>query len=320
MLDDISFKILLELCHDGRSSNAKLARKLGISVVTVAKRVNALIKEGVIEIKAIPNRVKMGYRAQAFIGLDVDLKKIDSVCAQLMNNSHISKALTSFGRFDVLLILCFREWEMLQNFIEEELQSIEGVTHIETYLVSEAKKRYRGIFANDLATSKPTLINETDEKIIRELMRNGRIDYADLGNKLGMSTSTVSRRVAFLIKESIIKIMAIPNPSKLGYLSSAYVALHADLAKVDKICDQLSSYPQVYQIMRLMNGFEILLGVHSPNTDMLFNFLKSRIANIDGVLNSETFIRGDFLYFSADAMFIPSIVDSLGKNQLPLEN
>jgi DNA-binding Lrp family transcriptional regulator len=93
-------------------------------------------------------------------------------------------------------------------------------------------------------------------------------------------------------------IRAIPNPSKIGYSANAYIFVHAELDKVDKICDQLSSYPEVHQVMRLMNGFEILFGVHSPNPEILYNFFRSKIMNMDGILNTETFIRGDFVYFN----------------------
>jgi Lrp/AsnC family transcriptional regulator for asnA, asnC and gidA len=307
MLDKNSLKILNELCHDGRYSNAKLAHKLSINVATVAKKINAMIEEGVIVIKAMPNPAKMGYQAQAFIGLYVDFKKMDSVCNQLMDNPHVNTMVDSFGRFNVLLIVFFREWKMLQNFIQEELPRIEGVNHIETYLMSQYKEGNSGIFPNILTESKPALIDELDEKLIEELIRNGRHNYNDLANKLGVSAPTVSRRIALLLKEGIIRILAIPNPSRLGYSANAFIVARAELTKVHKICDQLSSYPEVYVVMRLMNDFDILLGVYSANIDTLQEFLKNKIANIDGILSTEIFIRGNFYYFSASAVFPPYI-------------
>jgi Lrp/AsnC family transcriptional regulator for asnA, asnC and gidA len=128
-----------------------------------------------------------------------------------------------------------------------------------------------------------------------------------LANKLGISTPTVSRRIASLLKENVIKILAIPNPSKLGYSANAFIVVRAKLAKVDKICDQLSSYPEVHLVMRLMNDFDILFDAYFANIDMLYEFLKSEIANIDGVLSIETFIRGSFNYVSADAVFPPYV-------------
>jgi Lrp/AsnC family transcriptional regulator, regulator for asnA, asnC and gidA len=307
MIDETSFKIIIELCLGGRSSNVKIAKKLGGSVLTVAKRINTMIEDGVIAIKAVPNPIKMGYQANAFIGLDVDLKSIDSVCTQLVNNPHISMVVNCFGRYDVLLNADFRDWEALDIFIREDLPHIKGVTGIETYLVSESRKRFQGMFPTDREEHETGLIDEIDQKLIQELIKDGRPSYADLAKKLKISTSTISRRIAYLVKEDVIKIMAIPNPSKLGYLANAFVVVKAELSKVDMICKRLTKFPEVHLVMRLMNGFDIVFGVHASSSDNLYDFLKNNIASIDGVLNSETFIRGNFLYFSAGAMFLPSI-------------
>jgi Lrp/AsnC family transcriptional regulator for asnA, asnC and gidA len=296
-----------ELCHDGRSSNVRLAQKLGISAVTVAKKINTMIEKGVIAIKAMPNPARMGYQAQAFIGLYVDLEKVESVCEQLTKNPHVNSIVTSFGRFNVVLIVFFHEWGMLQDFIKEELPRIEAINHIETYLIAEDRQRNDRIFLSNFTESKPTLIDEVDQKLIGELMRNGRPDYTELANRLGISTSTVSRRIASLLKESIIKILAIPNPSKLGYSANAYIFVRAELAKVPKIYDQLCGYSELHMVMRLMNDFDIMFGVYAANIDTLQELLKSKIANIDGILNIETFIRGNFYYFNTDALFPPSV-------------
>jgi len=305
MIDETSFKILTELTRDGRSSNARIAKKLGINVLTVAKRVNNLLDEGVIVIKAIPNPNKMGYIANAFIGLVVDLQKIDDICAKLVNNSHISMVVTCFGRFDIMLNVDFRTWEMLQSFVKEELSRIEGINKVETYLVSGSTKRYQGIFEDGDTDKQAPQIDEIDQKLIEELIKHGRPNYADVAGKLSISTSTVSRRVAYLVKEDIIKILAIPNPSKLGYLANAFVMVNAYLSKIDSICEQLMDYSEVHLVARLMNRYDIIFGVHATDPGSLFDFMKRKISTIDGVLNTETLIRGNFLHFSADALYLP---------------
>ena len=298
---------MLELCRNGRASKSKIARNLGISVMTVAKRINAMLEDDVIAIKAIPNPVKMGYKASAFIGLKVDLKLIDNICAQLVDNVHINLVVTCFGRFDVLLLVYFHEWQMLQNFIRQDISEIKGINHIETYLISEAKKRGQELVPTNAVNSSRIDMDELDQLLVKELVRNGNPDYTDLAKKLSTSISTISRRITGLLKSEIIEILAIPNPPKLGYSASAFTLLHVDLNKADKICDQLSAYPEVHTVLRLMNDFDILFGINAADPEALFEFSKSKIAKIDGILSSETFIRGSFLYFSADAMFMPSM-------------
>ena len=117
-----------------------------------------------------------------------------------------------------------------------------------------------------------------------------------------MSRSTVSRRINALINKEIIKIVAIPNLSKLGYSANAFVAINANPAMVDKIYDQLSKYKEIHIIIRIMNGFNIIFGINCLTHKQLYEFVKNDISNIDGVLDTETFVVADFIHFNADAM------------------
>jgi Lrp/AsnC family transcriptional regulator for asnA, asnC and gidA len=320
MLDETSWKIMHELSQDGRITNAELGLKLGINAATVAKKVNSMLKEGILTIKAVPNRPKIGYPFAAVIGLDVNQAKLEHVCSQIIDNPNVNVVVTCFGRFDALIVVNFSDRAMLRSYIREELKRMKGVTHIETFLcletTSESTKQQRGTSKNELTT----VIDEIDQKIIKELMQNGRSKHADLAKKLGVDTSTVSRRISFLIKEDLMRIVGNPNPSKLGYSANAFIMLSADIAKVDEICNQLYKYPEVHMVMQLMNGFEILFGVHFPNLDMLFEFIQSKIATIDGVINTETLVRGKFFYYSNEAISLPPIWHSIGSKPASIES
>jgi Lrp/AsnC family transcriptional regulator for asnA, asnC and gidA len=290
MIDKINRQIIAALKRDGRCSYAGLAKELGINAATVAKRIENMIQEDVISIRAVLNPFKLGYNAHALITLDIDLTKVDQVCAHLVNDHNISLVVTTFGRFDVILLADYPTWEMLQDYITKELPKVEGINKIDAFPIIENKKVYNPLFKYNPSINKPASIDEIDKTIIEELERNGRLNYAELARKLGTSLATVSRRVARLKEEDIIKIAAIRNPSVLGYLANAYVVLRADLNKVNAICTELEAYPEVHLIMTLMSGFEILAGIHLQNPEMLYKFIVEKIAEIDGVSNIETFI------------------------------
>ena len=290
MIDILNQKILDFLKRDGRCSNARLAKELGVNVATITKHINKMLEEDIISIKTVLNPFKIGFNAHAFITLDIKLSKIDQACAQLINNPNISLLATIFGRFDVLIIADFPTWEMLQEFLTRELPNIEGICKIDTFPIIEIKKIYNGLFKYDSYVNTPPQIDEADLTIIKALGENGRLSYAELANRLNISLTTISRRVAHLKKEEIIKITAIRNPSKWGYLANAYSVIHADLNKVNTICDNLSVYPEVHLVMTLMSGFEILFGMHFPNPEVMYDFIVEKIAQIDGVSNIETFV------------------------------
>jgi DNA-binding Lrp family transcriptional regulator len=292
MLDAVDRKIIHDLRDNGRASNAQIAKSLGLNAVTVAKRIDTLISDGIIAIKAAPNPFKLGYKAHAFITLNVDLTKVQSVCSGLIPHPNVTSIQTCFGRFDIMLFVDFLDWESLDHFIKHQLSNIEGIYKVETFLISDIKKRYHNLFDTTPGQT-PVKIDEIDQQLIAELQQNGLMSYLDLAKKVSLSLSTVSRRVNDLIEQKIIRVIAVPNPSRLGFPANANLALNVAPGKIDSVCQKLYDLPNVYMLLTLMNGFEIIASVHLPTPELLYDFITNTIAKIDGVTKIETFVRAE---------------------------
>lgn len=293
MLDNISRQILLSLAKDGRSSYTQIAKQLNVKLSTVSKKVNHLLHNDVIVIQAVPNLKIIGYKVMVVVAMDVELSEVRNVCDKLVNNPNISSIVTTFGRFDVILFAEFYNFDDLNRLVREELPKIKGINRMDTFFVSEIKKTYEDIFGRD-AHNKPVNIDELDKNLINELRIDGRANYTVLAEKYGTSSATISRRVATLIKNNVIKITAIPNPPKLlGYSAVAYLGLQAELGKINEICGELSCHPEVYSIMTLMSGFSILCVVAMSNLEDLYKFIIEKISRIEGANNVETLIRAE---------------------------
>ena len=77
-MDDLDIKIIGILQEDGRASNAKIARGVGVSEGTIRRRLKKLIGDSTIQIVALPEPSKLGYKTEAMIALQVDPGKIHS--------------------------------------------------------------------------------------------------------------------------------------------------------------------------------------------------------------------------------------------------
>jgi DNA-binding Lrp family transcriptional regulator len=294
MLDEIDRKLMIALSKDGRYSYAKLARELGIKPATVAKRVDSMLKDGIFTISAIPNPVNMGYKVMSVINLDVELTQVDRVCDRLAENPSISYISTTFGRFDILLMAEYRNLESLYKLVKEEIPNMEGIKGVETYIVSEMRKRYQAPINPGPVSQKPASISEIDDELIRELRKNGRATFTSLAKKYGVSAAMVSRRVSSLVKRNVIQITIAPNPVKLGRPIVAYVGMQVQPNKLDKVASRLSAYSQIPQVMTLISGYDIIAVVAFSNLEELSKFIMKEIASIDGVTNVETLVRAEF--------------------------
>ena len=282
---------MVELQKDGGASYSDLAARLDISSKTVAKRVDSLIKSKVITIRALPNPYKLGLSASALVAIKADPSKIDHVCAHLGGNFYINLVQTVFGRFDIMIIVYFPNWELLHQFINDELYTMDGVTQVELYFIKEIFKRYERFFEKEPFAKEPLKLKETDWELIKELANDGRANPALLAEKLGIHVTTVYRRISALVEGNIIKISCVPNPSRLAYSANAYIILDVDPKEVESICGSLYNYPEVHFIVTLSKRSGVIVNVHTTNPEILYKFLKKRLSPLKGINNTETFMR-----------------------------
>ena len=198
---------------------------------------------------------------------------------------------TVFGRFDILIIVYFPSWELLHQFINDELYTIDGVTQVELYFIKDVFKRYDRFFKKEPFAKDPLKLKEADWMLIKELAEDGRANPADLAEKLGIHVTTVYRRISALVKGNVIKNSGIPNPSRLALSANAYIILDVDPDEVDNICTSLYSSPEVHFILTLSRRSGMILCVHTRNNETLHEFLDQRISPLKGLLNTETFLR-----------------------------
>lgn len=289
--DRTDLKLIEELQKDGNISYSSLGSRLGITPRTVAKRVEGLLESKLITIRAQPNPYKLNLSASAVIAIKADPTKTDHICDILSGHFNVNLVQTIFGRLDILIIVYFPRWDLLHNFIRNELYTIDGITHAEFYFVEEVHKRYDRFFEKEPFSDERIKLKGTDWTLIEELAQDGRADPAELAGKLGIHVTTVYRRVSALVKGNIIKISGIPNPSRLGFSANAFIILDVDPREVENTCSILSSHPEVYFILTLSNRSGMIVCLHTKNTEMLYEFLKKKVAPLKGLINTETFIR-----------------------------
>ena len=289
--DKIDLKLIAELQKDGNVSYSSLGTRLGITPRTVAKRVEGLIESKLISIRAQPNPYKLNLSANVVVAIKADPTKIDHICNLLSGHFHVNLVQTVFGRMDILIMAYFPRWDLLHDFIRNELYTIDGITHTEFYFVEEVHKRYDRFFKKGHFSNGRVKLNGTDWALIEELAKDGRTNPMVLAEKLGIHITTVYRRISALVKGNIIKISGIPNPSRLGYSANAFIILDVDPKEVANTCSSLYSYREVYFILTLNNRSGMIVCLHTKNTGMLYEFLKKKIAPLKGLINTETFIR-----------------------------
>jgi len=96
-----------------------------------------------------------------------------------------------------------------------------------------------------------------------------------------------------LIKKNIIKIQAIPNPSKFGVSSNAILLIDVEPTKVKFIEGTLLDHPEIHLFINLINRSSVIIGIHAKNNEALYRFIKGKISPLEGIQGMQVFIRGE---------------------------
>src|SRR4051812_25565778 len=133
-------------------------------------------------------------------------------------------------------------------------------------------------------------VTSTDRTIIRLLQQNARISYAELSRATGIPESTVRRRMERLQQRGIIEFAMLADPSKLGYDIRAMIGLRVELTRLNEIADTLRSLNEVTFAAFLTGSFDVMIQVVVQSQEALVEFLTQRVARIEGVRSTETFV------------------------------
>ena len=126
-------------------------------------------------------------------------------------------------------------------------------------------------------------LDTLDYQVINLLQENGRATNTEIANEIGVSEGTVRRRYRNLIEEGVIKVVAIPDPSKLGRGTTAVVGLQVDPAEVEPAANPMAKFPEVQYVSITTGAYDIFIWVALPSPEQLSTFLRSDIGSISGV-------------------------------------
>jgi Lrp/AsnC family transcriptional regulator, regulator for asnA, asnC and gidA len=137
--DDISKHIIEQLQEDGRRSYAAIGKAVGLSEAAVRQRVQRLHDAGVMQVVAVTDPLRLGFRRQAMIAIKTD-GDLDKVADQLAEMDEIDYVVISAGSFDVLAeVVCEDDDHLLE--ILGRVRAVPSVTSTETFVYLKLRKQ-----------------------------------------------------------------------------------------------------------------------------------------------------------------------------------
>jgi len=139
-------------------------------------------------------------------------------------------------------------------------------------------------------------IDDLDRSILTELARNGRLTNTELAERIPLSHSAISRRIAKLERDGAIQgYGALVDPSALGMTIRAFIGVRRDpSASVTDLSRGLKSILEVAGCWIVTGEYDFFLDVRARDMDAFSNVLLHHVQKVPGVVATvSTFVLAD---------------------------
>ncbi len=133
-------------------------------------------------------------------------------------------------------------------------------------------------------------IDDIDRQIIATLKEDGRMPFAQIARRLGVSPGMVRQRFHRLAQDGVLQVVPVTNPTLMGYHMMALIGVRADGNRLREIARQLASFEEVIYLVLCTGTYDILVEVICRDNAHLLQFLTERLRAVEGVRDTETFI------------------------------
>lgn len=132
-------------------------------------------------------------------------------------------------------------------------------------------------------------LDEVSKAIITQLQQDGRRSYAAIGKVVGLSEAAVRQRVQRLIESGVMQVVAVTDPTELGFARQAMVGIEVT-GPLDQVADSLAELEEVDYVVVTAGSYDILVEVVCESDDHLLELISGKIRKIPGVVRTETFM------------------------------
>ena len=132
-------------------------------------------------------------------------------------------------------------------------------------------------------------LDDVSKAIIAELQQDGRRSYAAIGKVVGLSEAAVRQRVQRLIDNGVMQVVAVTDPTELGFSRQAMIGVRAT-GDLGPVADALVAMDEVDYVVVVAGSFDLLVEVVAESDEHLLEIVSKRIRSIPSVISTETFV------------------------------
>jgi Lrp/AsnC family transcriptional regulator for asnA, asnC and gidA len=137
--------------------------------------------------------------------------------------------------------------------------------------------------------TEPPILDDVNKHIIDQLQQDGRMSYAALAKKIGLSEAAARQRVQRMLDAGMMQIVAVTDPLTLGFHRQVMVGLKVE-GDMRAVAEKIAQIPEVDYVVVCAGSYDILAELVCTDDEHLLGLLNDKIRTIDGVQSTETYV------------------------------
>jgi DNA-binding Lrp family transcriptional regulator len=292
-LDLLDRRIVHALQLDGRAPFATVARVLGVSDQTVARRYRRLRGSGAVRVVGLTDARKLG-QVDWLVRLRCVPQAAEQLAASLGRRPDTSwVSLTSGGTE----IVCFTRAADLLSALPRAPRVVDVTAHclLRTFYggVTGWTGKANALTAEEITALTPLLAGgekpvDRDGPLLAALARDGRASLTTLAATTGWSESTVARRLEDLRGGGALFFDVDVDPALLGYAVEALLWLAVPPSRLAGVGTALAGHPEVAFAAATTGPANLIASVGCRDVEALYDYVATSLGGIDAISAVET--------------------------------
>ncbi len=140
-----------------------------------------------------------------------------------------------------------------------------------------------------LATMVETVaLKSLDRKVVAALLAHPRCRMSALATAVGTSAPTVSRRLAVLFEQQLIRVVSVLDQQRSGYGFAVFLRLRCVPGASGDVARAVAQWPESGYVSVVGGDLDCTAQLHVGSTKHLMSLLNDRLTTVRGVISSST--------------------------------
>lgn len=271
---ELDLALINALQIHSRASWALIGQVLDVSAVTAARRWDRLVSEGIAWITAYGAPAMWEHNCLAFVEVDCVAASTGGVAAAIAADPYAASVEYTVGGANLFVTTAISDLRALSVYVRDRVSMLDGViatrVHVATRIYTEASRwhlrslteKQRARLAQDVAKpSSEGILREEDQPLLVALGVDGRKSNAQLAADLGVSASTIRRRLQRMISADVVRFRCdVANLYTEWPVLVSYQAVCSP-SQIDVVGHALALVPEVRVCVAALGASNILFTV-----------------------------------------------------------